>query len=191
VPLRVADDVGPAIFDILIFDFHAESFELTAQILGDIFLIAGDADDIREVARYLDDALAVDLVQNFLLHEKLLLKVDDSYVVKQILYHRSLASKNYATKIQSAIRKSPFGKGDLEEFFVLNPTRRPRHAYCKAKMVRLKLNNLNHGSGARLGQPVDLRNHLGAKALDGFQSKRGSMPGQSTMNHITSAPNSS
>ena len=63
-----ADDIGPAVFDVLILDLHAEFFELAAEIFGDIFLIAGDADDVGEITRHLDDSLAIDLFQHFFLH---------------------------------------------------------------------------------------------------------------------------
>ena len=57
-----ADDIGSAVFDVLIFNLHAQFFEFTTEIFGNLFLLAGDADDIGQIARHLDDSFPIDLL---------------------------------------------------------------------------------------------------------------------------------
>ena len=45
-PFQSADYVGPALFDLLIFDLHAQLLKLAAEILGNSLLFAGDTDDV-------------------------------------------------------------------------------------------------------------------------------------------------
>src|SRR5262245_3999724 len=67
-PFQRADDIRPAVFDILILDLHAELFELAAEIPGDVLFLAGDAHDVSQIARHLHNTIAIHLSQNFFLH---------------------------------------------------------------------------------------------------------------------------
>ena len=57
-----ADDVRPAVFDVLILDLHAELLELAAEISCHALFLAGDADDIGQVAGQFDDSIAIHLI---------------------------------------------------------------------------------------------------------------------------------
>jgi hypothetical protein len=97
-----------------------------------------------------------------------------------------------ALRFQSAIRKSPFVKGDLEGFPRLNAPRRTRRRNSrKVNTTRLELSAINHGSGH--GRVRRLICGITSAPKRAMVSKVyfGSIPGQSTMNHITSVWNSS
>jgi hypothetical protein len=62
--LERTDNVGPAVFDILILDLHAEFFEFAAEVLGNLLFPPGNADDIGQIASHINDAIPVHLIEH-------------------------------------------------------------------------------------------------------------------------------
>ena len=72
-PFQSADHVGPALFDFLILNLHAQLLKFAAEVLGNTLLFAGNADDISQVASQFDNSVAIHLLQDFFLHHVLLI----------------------------------------------------------------------------------------------------------------------
>ena len=68
-----ADDIRPAVFNVLILDLHAELLELAAKISCHALFLARDADDIGQVAGQFDDSIAIHLIQDLFTHVFLLI----------------------------------------------------------------------------------------------------------------------